>query len=172
MKAIRVAEDSVATISRLFDDRPAPTQEDAAMIAAKLFDRCKTLRRIELFGSVARGVATSNSNINLIVCVDDRQVAMWLDYLDLEGFDDWSLDDVIRTKAFLRLVGISERDFQQLSGRFTIDISVLPIDWRELFDLIQLVGHRFNKTFAHNLTQDAKIFNSRFELFIKPTPQQ
>lgn len=116
------------------------------------------VRRVELFGSSARGHAQINSDFDLIVIVDEEVFEQWIKMVTLDNVDQnfyGSLkSDRLRVAAFLLGAYWLEQGWPQV-----LDVFLFPANWQERLGEIQDRGRHSDTDFMANVARDAVRFD-------------
>lgn len=128
---------------------------------ARLYLANPHVRRVELFGSFARGEGNSYSDYDLIVVVEDYDADAWLDAMYDRGAS-FNNDDAYKYKAYQRWeAAFSLLHVAGQSVWHKSDVFLFPPDWRseEELDRLQMEGCHDDEDFMRNIARDAITFD-------------
>ena len=133
------------------------------LLAQYLVQNGTGVRGVELFGSLARGRGTMDSDFDLIICVDGPIADQWMANVndELAGFDTYS-PSVASVRRRLAL-GAVKIDPDKLEAAVGIqpgkqDFFLFPADWRTRLAELQRLGRHTDVNFMQNIARDARTF--------------
>lgn len=159
----------------------------AAFAGRKILGATRTVLEVEVFGSIARGEATENSDIDLILIVDEPTARRFYDYVrfDHELSTNYRASKWIRCRAANELLGcldptdtveeyfdlLPECEWlyellddtllpRELIG-YMFDVFLLPINWKSRLDEFQELGQHSDQEFMRNIARDARFIALR-----------
>lgn len=148
----------------------------AFQLAHRLYILGRGVLGIELFGSLARGKGTMDSDFDVIVCVEAFQAFQWLEAVrgqirDRDAYGP-SVAKIRRLEA-MRTIGITPDRLYAATGidGWRLDIFVYPPNWRDYLHELQVLGHHTDPNFMRNIARDALTFvpNQGFAFPIFPS---
>ena len=149
----------------------------------KILNRSIYVMDVEVFGSIARGKAGENSDINLILTVGEPTARSFFDFIrfDKDLGADADADKHIRCRWAYELLGCPNpreyvlRYFTQLpewedlfdmlygSHRMydrigdMLDVLLLPVNWRSRLNEFQELGQFSDPEFMQHIARDARL---------------
>jgi hypothetical protein len=122
---------------------------------------------LEIFGSLARGRGTINSDFDLILLGCPHITRQWNFIVHQRLYDNPEEDlysesaAAIRRRSALEVIGIDMIDLENAVGirPWKLDFFIFPAHWRKQLARLQQLGHHRDPRFMQNIAQDAIKFD-------------
>ncbi len=122
------------------------------------------VEKIEVFGSISRGMALGCSDIDMIVVVDTALAKEWLERCQF-GFAEDELYTNRRRDRLVHAASVLETPWLGEGWDAALDIFLFPPDWRSRLVELQTAGNHSDPDFMLNIAHDATAFDPVLQTF-------